>query len=59
MNARGSGDVAQLVQFLPEMNGFTLKPCIKVAAIVHACNPSTGKDRVGRITSSRTSWAIE
>lgn len=43
MNARGTGDVAQLVRGLPDRNGFILKPCITLAAIVRAYNTSTGK----------------
>lgn len=43
MNASGTGDAAQLVKGLRDMDGFILKPCIASAAIVHACNTSTGK----------------
>ena len=43
MNAKGTGDVAQLVKGLCDMNGFILKPCITLAAIVYACNTSAGK----------------
>lgn len=43
MNARGAGDAAQLVRGLHDRNGFILKPCITLAAIVHACKTSTGK----------------
>lgn len=44
MNARGAGDAVQLARGLRDRNGFILKPCITLAAIVHAYKTSTGKE---------------